>query len=70
MWCARSHPFHVRKILLVGCGILGFGIRNPSSTVPLTKNPESKTVLEYLTWDASHNKFCVLKINGFILMQV
>ena len=40
---------------------LTIGIRNPSSTVPLTKNPESKTVLEYLTWDASHNKFFVLK---------
>ena len=28
MWCARSHLSHVRKMLLVGCEILGFGIRN------------------------------------------
>ena len=28
MWCAHSHLSHVRKCLLVGSEILGFGIRN------------------------------------------
>ena len=48
------------KLLLLESGILGFGIQNPSSTDRLESNiwnpefaawnPESKTVLDSLTW--------------------
>ena len=48
-----------KEILLVESGFLGFGIqnsaqgvRNPSVTIGI-RNPESKTVLFYLTWSNS-----------------
>ena len=59
-FCLRNPEYG--KCLLVESGIMGFGIRNPITTdkelefsawnpESTTCNPESKSVLDSLTWD-------------------